>query len=132
MLNWSRWLTVLPSAILAAFLTSFPLHFILYQTLTGSGLVEPYPEFPERVLFPFTAGVAFVWVGAKFAPSSRGRVAKVLLSLWTLLILGAFLLVQYGGGFEGVQLSHQYGAAGPVMAILGGVLGAFIVHRRGS
>jgi hypothetical protein len=55
--NFLRWLAVLPGAMIAMFLSMFPLHLVLYQTLTGSGLIEPYPEMPERLLGPLAAAI---------------------------------------------------------------------------
>ena len=64
MLNMLRWLVVLPGAIVGVVVALFPLHFVLYQTLTGSGIVEPYPQLPERLLGPLVSALAFVWAGS--------------------------------------------------------------------
>lgn len=84
-----RWLLVLPGAVVCAVLALFPLHFVLYQTLTGSGIVEPYPEAPERLLGPLVSALAFVWGGARIAPHHKIETAVVLFGA-LLLLIGAF------------------------------------------
>ena len=120
-----RWLAVLPGAILATVLVSFPLHFVLYQTLTN--FVEPYPEFPERILYPFAAAIAFQWAGVKIAPSHKNKMVILLFSLllvasiasvWLRLsgvrLMGDFKLVARSGGIE------------PIFSIMGIFAGLYI------
>ena len=80
-----RWIVLLPSAIVVAFLISFPLRIVLYTTL--SNFIEPYPELPERLLFPFFASMVFIWIGSKVAPSRKLLVANLLMILWIVLLL---------------------------------------------
>ena len=127
--TWLRWLAVLPCAILAAALVSFPLHFILYQTF--SGWVEPYPELPERILFPLVAAIGFQWGGVKVAPSHKMKTAGVLFGLWLIFCLGAIYIVLFGtqGGSE---LVFQNAAAGPIAAIIGTFVGLYINWKQHS
>jgi ABC-type sugar transport system permease subunit len=40
------WIAVIPGAIIAGILILFPVHWVLYQTLTN--FIDPYPEAPEK------------------------------------------------------------------------------------
>ena len=112
------------------FLSSFPLHLVLYQTLTGSGIVEPYPETPERLLSPLAATLAFVWAGSRIAPSRKVQTA---LGLFGLSLLGsgsalALAIVGYRDGNTGfyVRLGGLPIAAG----IAGAFIGLYIAYRE--
>lgn len=123
-----RWLAVLPGAALAAIVSTVPLHLVLYQTLTGSGLIEPYPELPERLLGPVAASVAFVWAGARIAPSHKVMAAATLLGL-LVLIGGTVLALGLSGapiGGQHIQLEH--GGLALAGAIIGAVIGFGIVR----
>lgn len=98
MLNIMRWLTVLPGAAVCGFLSTFALHWVLYGTLTASGVVEPYPELPERLLTPFAVALAFVWAGSRIAPSRKVETAAVLFGAW-LLLVGAGIALSLTGAY---------------------------------
>ena len=122
MLNIMRWLAILPGAIVCALLSTFPLHWVLYGTLTLSGVVEPYPELPERMLTPFAAALAFVWAGSRIAPSRKVETAAVLFGAWLLLVGAGFALGLTGTRFGGSEMYLQWGG----LALAGGMVGAFI------
>lgn len=120
---WLRWLVVLPAALLAGFLIGFPLHWILYANLTGSGFVVPYPELPERLLSPLVGAIAFVWAGAKVAPSQRLRVAATLMALWISVSAVGVLTVLGEIKIAGQALYfHGYGLA-PILGVVGAIVG---------
>ena len=85
-MHWLRWIAVLPGALLGGILMVFPLHWILYNTL--SNFIEPYPELPERILTPFVVALGFVALGARIAPERKMEVAVVLFGLWMVLLGG--------------------------------------------
>lgn len=120
-----RWLAVVPASLVAAFLSSFPLHWILYQTLTGSGLVQPYPEAPERILFPAAAAAAFVWAGGRTAPRRNVLVASILFFVYLGSSVAITLFVGSGVTINGVYVFSQWGVK--VLAIVGAALGVWIV-----
>jgi hypothetical protein len=130
MLNIVRWLAVLPGAVICAVLSAFPLHFVLYQTLTGSGIVEPYPATPERFLGPLVAALAFVWGGSRIAPFRKIETAVVLFSAWLLLVGGAFVLGLTGAHVGGAQFSLRLGGLPLVSAIVGAFIGLYLVRRE--
>lgn len=129
-MNWGlRWLAVLPAAALAAFLSAFPLHLVLYRTLTSSGFIEPYPETPERVLLPLVAAMAFVWAGAHAAPSHKMETAVVLFGLW-LILAGATIALEWSGAnVRGYRLHSYGGGLSSAMAVVGAFAGLFVVRQ---
>lgn len=131
MITWLRWVAVLPASVLAFILSLFVLRFVLYQTLTGSGLVEPYPEFPERTLTPLVGWAAFIWSGAWAAPKHKFVTALVLFSIWLLTLV--FILAVIRGVVMG---DHEFyfrdGGVGILMSIIGAFGGLFIVDKQYS
>lgn len=132
MADWLRWVVVLPAALLAMVLSSFPLHFVLYQTLTGSGFIEPYPETPERVLLPLVGAMAFIWTGARVAPNHKVRTATVLFWLWLLMLGGAIAMVLSDAHFGGLQFNLEGGGLAPVMALVGAIASLYIVRKHNA
>jgi hypothetical protein len=130
--NFLRWLAVLPGAMIAMFLSMFPLHLVLYQTLTGSGLIEPYPEMPERLLGPLAAAIAFVWAGSRIAPSRKVETAVVLFGA-SLLLSGAAIAVGYFGARTGSQQFYlRLGGIPAIAGIVGAFVGLYLVRRENS
>ena len=128
--KWLRWIAVLPAALLAIVLSAFLLHFVLYQTLAGSGIVEPYPETPERVLLPLVGAVAFIWAGARVAPNHKIKVAMFLFVIWLIMLGGAVVMVLNGADFGGLQFNFEGGGLASVMALIAAVIGLYIVHKQ--
>lgn len=126
-----RWAAVLPGAIIGAALALFPLKLVLYQTLTGSGLVQPYPETPERLLTPLVFAAASVWAGARIAPKYKLKVAIALSCLWVLTIGGMSALILSGAHLGGGPLYFQYGGWSSLGALAGVLLGLLMVVRKG-
>jgi len=130
MQNILRWLAVLPGAVVGALIALFPLHFVLYQTLTGSGIVEPYPQSPERLLGPFVSALVFVWAGSRIAPSRKVETAAVLLGI-LLLLIGAFFALGLTGAHIGdVQYSLPLGGLPPAGAVVGAFAGLYLARRQ--
>jgi hypothetical protein len=119
----------LPGALLAMIFSSFPLHFLLYQTLTGSGIVEPYPELPERLLTPLVGAFAFQWAGVRIAPSRKRKTSIILLTMWMIFLLFAVLFVIRNPTIGNISLDFQYGMLGPVSAFVGAIMGFFVNKR---
>jgi hypothetical protein len=113
-------------------LALFPLHFVLYQTITGSGIVEPYPEMPERLLGPLVSALAFVWGGSRIAPFRKVETAVVLFGALLLLIGASFALGFTGAHIGSLQYSLQLGGLPPVGAIVGAFVGLYLVGRENS
>ncbi len=126
---WLRWAAVLPAALLAIPLAPFPLHWVLYSSLTGSGFIEPYPQTPERILTPLAISTAFVWAGSRVAPKFKIETAVVLCGLW-LLVVGGFVALSLAGARVGrIGLTMQYGGLGAVLAVAGAFAGVLTVRH---
>lgn len=127
---WLRWLAVLPASVVAGLLATIPLHFILYQTLTGSGIVEPYPELPERLLTPFAVCLGFVWSGARVAPECKFETAIALFGM-AMVVLGGFVfLTLFGERWMGSRLYLRGYGLGPLLAIVGAVIALYLSRRE--
>lgn len=127
-----RWIAVLPASILGAVLSSVPLHFILYQTLTGSGLIEPYPELPERLLTPLAASLAFIWAGSRIAPSHKVETAVALFGALLLLLGGFIALGIVRAHTANVEFFLLLGGLPAVGGVAGAIIGLFVVWRENS
>jgi len=124
-MNTIRWILVIPAAIVATILSVFPLHLVLFQTLTGSGFIEPYPELPERLLTPFVGAIAFVWFGSWVAPNKQLFTAKILTGVWIGGFIATWLFIP-----DSFELNHGLGAMGALMSLLGAVCGFIITERK--
>ena len=83
--NLFRWVALLPGALIAGILATFPLHWVLSlkSSYDGTflGFIELSPEVfitIERALSPFIIAIIFILVGAKIAPSNKLRTAVIL------------------------------------------------------
>ena len=123
-----RWLAVIPGALIASILSTFPLHFALYYMLTE--FIDPYPELPERILTPGVIAGAFVWAGAKIAPARKIETAIVLFGLWTLLIGGFLAIALFKVKIGSRYIGLDYGGFGIAAAFIGGVVGFLIVRNE--
>jgi hypothetical protein len=127
---WLRWLAVLPASVVAAFLAMIPLHFVLYQTLTGSGIVEPYPELPERLLTPFAAYLGFVWSGARIAPEYKFETAITLFGIAMIALGGFVFLALFGERWMGSRIFLRGYGLGPLLAVAGAVTALCLARRE--
>lgn len=121
---------MLPGSLLAGILAGFPLHWMLYSTLTT--FIDPYPELPERILFPFVMATVFVWAGSRIAPEYKFETSIVLFGIWLFLIGGFVFLTMSGVSYMGRKLYFQGGGIGPLMAIVGVFLGLYIIRKENS
>lgn len=127
-----RWIAVLPGSFLAMLLSSFPLHLVLYQTLTGSGIVEPYPEAPERILSPLAATLAFIWAGSRIAPSRKMETALGLFGLSLLGSGGALALAVVGFRDDNIGFYLRLGGLPIAAGIAGAFIGLYIAYRENA
>jgi hypothetical protein len=125
---WLRWIAVLPGGLIAGFLTSFPIHWVLYVTLRSETIfIDPYPELPERVLFAFALSATFIWIGARIAPEHKFKAATVLFGLWLLVMGGATLFAAFSGTLE-----LRSGGVVTVSSLLGTVAGLYAAKKENS
>lgn len=125
---WLRWVALLPGAIIAGMLALLPLHWVLYSFF--SSFVEPYPEFPERILTPFAIAGIFVWSGSRIAPEFKFETAIILFGIWLFVVGGFFFLTFSGSEWMGRSLRFQAGGLGLIMGIVGALLALYIVRKE--
>jgi hypothetical protein len=117
-----RWITLFPAAASASLVAQFTFKLLNRLTLYSVG-VDPdglrgrgYVEAVAGLLM----GAAFVYVGARVAPHSRGTVALIMAGI-ALLISGAslfasFLVADYWAVWQGVWIA--VGAAATAGAVV--------------
>jgi hypothetical protein len=125
-----RWLAVLPGAILAGLLATFPLHWLLNMIFPYDGKwFLDFIEFPNKVLdvsaieltlSPLIIALVCIWVGAEIAPKNKFKTALVLSALWVCVLLYIFLAA---GGHATFDIKTA-------CAVLGVLLGLSIVWLR--
>ena len=133
---WLRWVYVLPGALIAGILSTFPLHWILYFLFNGEetdlGSVKFFIQLfghgmsykdIEYAIFPFVVAIVFVLVGSEIAPMYKFRTAITLAVLYIMFAIGAFSL----GVKSGYEFSFGVRSADPIIGLL---VGLYIVRRK--
>lgn len=129
---WLSWVGVLPISLIAGVLVDFPLHWILYNTLSGgnSPFIIPYPKLPELILAPFFRALVIVCVGALIAPEHKFKTGVVLAALWIFGAGAAFVLGYLGVKSSNVQANLTIGGLPVVMGVLGAIAGIYVVNKK--
>ena len=127
LMNGLRWITVVPGALIAAFLVTFPLHWLLYLGFAYNGTLLGFIELSpganvaiEHTLTPFAIAITFILAGYKIAPSHKFRVSAVMTVLYVLVFISALLLAP-----EQYHLEPR-----GVLAILGSFLALYLAWRQ--
>ncbi len=130
---WLRWLVVLPGAILAGFLITFPLHWLLYLAFARNGTLLGFIELPpisdiwiEQLLYPFVMAIAFISAGHYIAPKYKFKSAIALFAIYAILWIAVVILSFYGNSFYGVDIEFS---GRTVLAIVGAILGLYIAKK---
>ncbi len=121
---WLRWIAAVPSALLGGILLLFPLHWILYIPLRF--FVDPYPEFPERLLAPLVTSASFIWIGTKVAPSHKRITTYVLSGISFVCLISALIFVLAVG-----RVGDRVFEIGMLpMSFIGLALGFFVSRKQ--
>jgi hypothetical protein len=130
---WLRWIVVLPGAILAGFLITFPLHWLLYITFAHNGTLLGFIELPprsdiwiEQLLYPFVMAIIFITAGHYIAPKYKFKSAIALFTIYATLWVGVVILSFYGDSLYGVDIQFS---GRTVLAIVGAILGLYIAKK---
>jgi hypothetical protein len=95
-----RWMAVIPTAIIAAILVIFPIHwFVFFSGISETWVAEifKYIGFTitndniERLLDALLVGGTFVYAGAKMAPTHHLKTAVAL----STILIGVFIYLFY-------------------------------------
>ena len=119
---WLRWIAVLPGALIAGFLATFPLHWVLYFTLAHGETVSGVNIKPiEYNLSPFVIAITFILVGFEIAPANKFKTSVVLTAIWLLSFFGVFIFLS--------ALKPQFELRS-ALSLLGAFLGLYIAWRK--
>ena len=119
---WLRWIAVLPGALIAGFLMTFPLHWILYFSLAQGRVISGVNIAPiERALTPFVIAITFILVGFEIAPEYKFRTS---ITLTILYMIGIVSLMIYMSKYQSYLEPRGY------LGILGSFLGLYIAWRK--
>lgn len=119
---WLRWIAVLPGALTAGILMTFPLHWILYLAFARNGTFLGFIELPdganisiEYALYPFVIAITFILIGFEIAPKYKFKASVSLTIIWLVSFVGMFIFMAE----QGLQLRG-------VLSLLGALLGLYI------
>jgi hypothetical protein len=119
---WLRWIAVLPGALIAGFLATFLLHWVLYFTLAHGETVSGVNIKPiEYNLSPFVIAITFILVGFEIAPVNKFKTSVALTIIWLLSFFGIFIF------FTALKPQFQIRSA---LSLLGAFLGLYIAWRK--
>lgn len=128
--KWLRWAAVIPGGLIAGFLATFPLHWILYLKASGNWAILGFIELPaaswasiEEAVYPFVIAIVYVMVGAWIAPTHKTRTAVVLAVLYVIFAVAVVLW----GISSGLQVSVGARIIGPIVGLL---LGTYLVWQK--
>ena len=124
--NILRWIAVLPGSLIAGFLMTFPLHWILYLAFNYGGttlfgfmeLNQNDYILVEHTVTPFVIAPTFVLTGFEIAPKYKIQTSLVLTILWIISWISLFIF-----------FSRQIELRG-ILSLLGSLLGLYIAWRK--
>lgn len=121
---------MLPGALIAGFLATFPLHWLLYLGFAESGTFFGFIELPtganifvEYALYPFVIAIVYILVGFEIAPKYKFRTALTLAGIYLTVIIGTSVL----GARSGIAASFGIRSFGPIIGLL---IGLYIVWKK--
>ena len=128
--NLLRWIAVIPGSLLAGFLSTFPLHWLLYLAYARNGTLLGFIELPpgsnvsiEHFIYPCIIALVFVYTGSEIAPKHKFKTAVVLSVLYLLFMVSSL----FWATRSGLEISLSIRTIGPVVGLL---LGLLIVFRK--
>lgn len=132
---WLRWILVLPGGLFIAFLSTFPLHWILYLAFaqgTFLGMIESplRLDMPiEKAIYPAVIAIIFVYYGSLIAPKFRIHTAVVLGAIYLMVEAALITLSLTGSQFMSVYPSFSWRT---VIVIVAVICTLFVVIKRES
>jgi hypothetical protein len=123
----TRWIFLIPLAILSGIAMLFPLHWILINTL--SHFITPYPELPERILSPFVFSLTFVISGSKIAPNYKFYTSVFLFLIFMILTGVLIWFTSNNIMWFGKTLELNNGGVPFYLSIIGSFLGVYLASK---
>ena len=125
---WLRWIAVLPGAIIAGILSSFPLHWLLIFLVwaNNENIQNLNIETIEYFLAPVVCAIAFVYTGYEIAPKFKIITAFILCGLYILFWLTLFILALLKINFYGMEPILDLRS---IFALAGAFCGLYIAKK---
>lgn len=130
---WLRWVAVLPGSIIAGFLITFPLHWLLYISFAQNGTLLGFIELPprsdiwiEQLLYPFIISITFVYSAYKIAPKYKFKTAIAFFLLyffsWATVVILSFMKIN----IFNLNLDFSFRT---ILALLGAFVGLYFAKK---
>ncbi len=128
-----RWIAVLPGAIVAGLLVTFPLHWLLYLAFAHDGTLLGFIELPpganisiEHVLSPFVIALTFIFAGNRIAPKYKFKTAITLFGIYLAVWSIISIIALFKGSIYGLEI-HFSGET--ILSLIGALVGVYIVKK---
>ena len=127
---WTRWIFLIPVSILVAVLVDFPIHWLLYISLSSGPdpFINPYPELPEQIIAPFFRAFAFIITGSIIAPSYKVQTGVVLFILWAAGLVFNIYFLNHIEDFDiprNIKINWVAGGLPIITGAIGAILAVF-------
>ena len=131
------WMAVLPAAVLGGILSCIPLRILvlivcsnspdsMLQNKEGISLLYLHRDEIERFLLPMAFSLAFVFTGARIAPSHHFKTGIILLIGY--ILLAGLVAYSIASNYFNVQITSNYW--GMFVGITGGLFALWIVKVK--
>jgi hypothetical protein len=128
--NLLRWIAVLPGSLVAGFLSTFPLHWLLYLAYAHNGTLFGLIGLPEgsnlsieHAVYPAVIALTFILVGYEIAPRYKFKTTVILAILYTLFALSLLFFAEKNN----LDVSFEARSIGPMLGL---IVGLFISWRK--
>jgi hypothetical protein len=132
LVEFIRWIAIIPGGVLCGLIILFPLHWVLYFTLVEGSIIQmPMKDMApiERFLSPILSSIMFVYAGARIAPKEQFVVSIILFVLGILIRVGMVFFVRVAD----LKLDTSfYGFTRLLLSALAGGIGVFLVYIKVS
>ena len=140
---WLRWILVLPGAMVAGFLATFPLHWfvlLLFHNFGGEAgevdllslkffalLIGKNAYLTEYNLYPAVIALFFIYGGSLIAPKYKFKTGLALFIIYVLVWLFVSYTAVFKGNIGGVNM---WFSSRTIFALLGAILGLYMAKRK--
>ncbi len=131
---WLRWIAVLPGAIIIGFLSTFPVHWILYLAFARDGTLLGFIELPpginipiENFIYPSIVAFTFVFAGYKIAPKYKFKTAIVLFGIYIITWSIVSFVALSNGSIHNLDIQFL---GRTILAIVGASIGLFTARNE--
>ena len=131
---WLRWIAVLPGAITISFLSTLPLHWILYIAFAKNGTFLGFIELPDGIntsieyyVYPLVIAFVFIYSGYKIAPKHKFKTAIILFGIYLIIWLFVSVIALSGSGPNNLDMQFS---GRTMLAFFGAIIGLLEARRE--